>query len=260
MTSTRYREVAAEIRDRIALGELGDPGALESEAALCERHGVSRATVRRALVELRNQGLIESRQGAGWFVSGSSFHQRLAVGTFSHAPSAVADAGGQVRRSVVGFGYVPPPAAVATTLDLAAGGEALQCLSVRSVDGTPLDVVTEWVTDDAAGALSRDDAAHPGIWQALERHGYRVGTVRQTIASGVASPADAALLEVEPGAPLLLVRRLAVRTDGRPLALADHRYLGHRFTLEVEFRGWRSAGATEPPGITPHPPTERSDP
>lgn len=259
MTSPRYRQVAAEIRDRIVLGELTDPGALESEAALCERHGVSRATVRRALVELRGQGLIESRQGAGWFVSGSSFHQRLAVGTFSHAPSAVADAGAQVRRCVVGFGYLPAPAAIATTLGVA-DGDALQSLSVRSVDGTPLDVVTEWVNGDAAGALSRDDAAHPGIWQTLERHGYRVGTVRQTIAAGVASPADAALLEVEPGAPLLLVRRLAVRTDGRPLALADHRYLGHRFTLEVEFRGWRSAGAMDSPGITPQPPTGRSDP
>lgn len=249
MTSHRYRQLAAEIRDRIALGEFGDSGALDSESCLSTRHGVSRATVRRALTDLRDQGLVESRHGAGWFISGSSFHQRLALGTFRHASSAVVDAGGQMRRTVVAFAYLPPPAATCTTLGLDPGTEALRSLSVRAVDDTPLDVVSEWVTADAAGSLSRDDAAYPGIWQTLERNGQRVGAVRQTITAGVASPDDAALLEVDAGTALLLVRRLATGTDGRPLALADHRYLAHRFSLEVEFRGWRAAGAAEPPGL-----------
>jgi GntR family transcriptional regulator len=45
------------------------------------------------------------------------------------------------------------------------------------------------------------------------------------------------------------VRRLALDPTGVPLALSDHRHLAHRFSLEVEFRGWSSAASAEPPGL-----------
>ena len=78
------------MRERIALGDLGDSGALESESALGQRYGASRVTVRRALELLREQGLVESRQGSGLVRD-----RRLLppdprrLGTFRHASSAV---------------------------------------------------------------------------------------------------------------------------------------------------------------------------
>jgi Transcriptional regulators len=247
MTGTRFGQLAQELRARIALGEFGDSGALESEAVLGRRHGVSRVTVRRALEELRLHGLVESRRGAGWFVAGSSFHQTLAMGTFRHASSAVTDAGKQVVRRVVEFGYRPAPGAVAAWLGLDADDAALFSRSVRTVDDVPLDLVHEWVPARVAGHLSHDDAQGTGIWASLQRHGHRIASVRQTITAAVTTDHDADLLDVAPGTPLLLVRRIA-HDGARPLALSDHRYLAHRFSLEVEFRGWPTA-ATETPGL-----------
>ena len=66
MTGTRAAALAQELRERIALADTGPGGALESEAVLGSRYGVSRVTVRRALEELRAQGLVKSRRGAGW--------------------------------------------------------------------------------------------------------------------------------------------------------------------------------------------------
>jgi GntR family transcriptional regulator len=248
MTGTRFGQLAQELRSRIALGEFGDSGALESEAVLGRRHGVSRVTVRRALEELRDQGLVESRRGAGWFVAGSSFHQRLAMGTFRHASSAVADAGKQVVRHVVEFGYRPVSPSVAAGLGLSADDAALFSRSVRTVDDVPLDLVHEWVPARVAGHLSHDDAEGTGIWASLQRHGHRIASVRQTITAAVTTDDDAGLLDVSTGTPLLLVRRVAHEDDGVPLALSDHRYLAHRFSLEVEFRGWPSA-TNETPGL-----------
>lgn len=249
MTGARFGQLAQELRERIALGEFGDSGALESEAVLGRRYGVSRVTVRRALDQLRGQGLVESRRGAGWFVSGSSFHQTLALGTFRHAASAVADAGKQVARRVVEFGYQDAPPAIASSLALGEDAEALFSRSVRAVDGVPLDLVHEWVPASVAGRISRLDAEGPGIWATLQQQGHKVASVRQTISAAVTTNADAALLGVVPGTPLLLVRRLAHERDGTPLALSDHRYLAHRFSLEVEFRGWPTASSAEPPGL-----------
>ena len=249
MTGARFTQLANDLRERIALSDVGDSGALESEAALGSRYGVSRVTVRRALEVLRDEGLVASRRGAGWFVTTPSFSQPLALGTFRHASSAVAAAGKHVVRSVVEFGYQPTRAATATALTLPAGAPALHSRSVRRVDGVPLDLVSEWVPARVAGPVSRDDAERPGIWETLLRHGHRVAVVRQTITAGVASKRDAELLDVAEGFPLLLVRRLALEADGAPLALADHRYLAHRFSLEVEFHGWPVASAAESPGL-----------
>ena len=249
MTSARFATIAQELRERIALGEFGAVGAIDSEADLCARHGVSRPTVRRALDRLRDEGLVESRQGGGWFVVGGSFHQRLALGTFRHAGSAVTEAGRSWVRQVVDFGFQEAPAGIAGLLALAPGEQVLRCRSVRTVDGEGLDVAHEWVPARIAGDISRDDATRPGIWESLGRSGHAVTSVRQTVTAGAATGADAQLLRTSPGAPLLLVRRLATDARGIPLAVADHRYLATRFALEVEFHSGPSAAATDPPGL-----------
>lgn len=249
MTSLRFAAVAQELRERIALGDYGALGAMESEAELCRRYRVSRPTVRRALEVLRDEGLVESRHGAGWFVVGSAFQQRLALGTFRHAGSAVAESGKAVRREVVDFTFRTAPAEIAAALALPAGDPVLHARSVRTVDGDGLDVAREWVPSRLAGGLSRDAATSPGIWESLARSGHRVASVRQRITAGVASAADARLLGTTEGVPLLLVRRLAVDAGGIPIALSDHRYAAHRFALEVEFHSGPSTASPEPPGL-----------
>jgi GntR family transcriptional regulator len=249
MTSSRFRQIADDLRERVALGEFGDQGALDSESALCARYAVSRVTVRRALGTLREQGLVESHQGSGWFATGGSFHQTLALGTFRHAGSAVTESGRAISRRVVEFGYRQASPALASALSLVGVSDALHSRSVRTVDGVPLDLVTEWVPAAIGGRVSRADATDPGIWASLQREGHHVASVRQSITAGIANAEDAALLAVEVGAPLLLVRRLALDRGKAPLALSYHRYLAHRFSLEVEFNGWPGAGADTPPGL-----------
>jgi GntR family transcriptional regulator len=252
MTSFRFEAIAAELRERIALGEFGNLGAVDSESQLCQRYAVSRPTVRRALEVLRDEGLVESRHGAGWFVRGSAFHQRLALGSFRHAASAVAEAGKSIDRRVVEFGFRAASLSLAASLGVAEDTEVLYARSLRTVDGAGLDVVREWVPGDLAGPVSRDAATKPGIWETLTRHGRRIATVRQVVTAGLASAEDAELLGVSPGDALLLVRRFACDPTGRVLALSDHRYLAQRFALEVEFSSGPSGSAAataEPTGI-----------
>ncbi|SDN47804.1 GntR family transcriptional regulator [Allokutzneria albata] len=249
MTGSRSQWLAGELRERVALGDYGASGALESEAELGRRYDVSRVTVRRALEQLRAEGLLVSRKGAGWYVvSGASFGQSLALGTFQHAGSAVAEAGVPLTRTVVEYGYGTPPGSVAGVLDLPGGTETLRVQALRRTDSTPLDVVTEWVPLALAAPVSRADAEDPGIWETLRRNGHQIAVVRQSITATAALQRIAELLEVPAATPVLLVRRLAVGPDDKPIALSEHRYLGHRFRLEVEFRGWPAA---EPPGVAP---------
>src|ERR1041384_668417 len=64
-----YLQLARYMRGLIVGGKLGHRDALPSERELAERFEVSRVTVRKALRELSQEGLLEQIQGAGTFVN-----------------------------------------------------------------------------------------------------------------------------------------------------------------------------------------------
>lgn len=66
-SSSRFREIARQLREEIASGRYGVEGRMPSEAQLVRRFGVSRPTVARALGILGNEGLLERRAGSGTF-------------------------------------------------------------------------------------------------------------------------------------------------------------------------------------------------
>jgi GntR family transcriptional regulator len=255
MTGPRFALLAAELRERIALGDAGRTGALESEAQIGRRYQVSRVTVRRALEQLHAEGLVTARRGSGWYVTaGASFGQALALGSFQHARSAVAEAGLPLTRRVTSYEYQAAPPDVAQLLAVPGGADVLRVQSVRHAGDHPLDVATEWVPLRYAAPISRADAENPGVWETLRKHGHDIELVRQSMtATAVAAPI-AAQLGTTAGAPVLLVRRVALLARAEPLALSEHRYLGHRFRLEMEFRGGPATAGTEPAGVAAVPP------
>lgn len=64
-----YEQIKLVIKDNIINGVYSPGDQLPNEKQLCEKYNVSRITVRRALKELSNEGLIEVLQGKGTFVS-----------------------------------------------------------------------------------------------------------------------------------------------------------------------------------------------
>src|ERR1700722_1749184 len=66
--SAKYRQIAQSLKTRIRRGEIGSGGRLPGEHLLAESYEVSRTTIRQALAELQQAGLIETWTGAGSFV------------------------------------------------------------------------------------------------------------------------------------------------------------------------------------------------
>jgi DNA-binding GntR family transcriptional regulator len=68
-------EIAASLREKVERREITE--ALPSQSALVTAYNVSRSTIERALAALKAEGLIESVQGAGWFVAGTGDRRPL---------------------------------------------------------------------------------------------------------------------------------------------------------------------------------------
>jgi DNA-binding FadR family transcriptional regulator len=88
-TARLYQQVAATIERAIAQGQYQPGQRLASERDLAEEFGVSRPTVRRAVIALEMRGLLESRQGSGVYVRrpsvASASPRDLDIGAFDQA-------------------------------------------------------------------------------------------------------------------------------------------------------------------------------
>lgn len=222
----RYLEVADSLRAQIDSGDFGSHGMLPSEASLSAEHETSRVTVRKALEQLRSEGLIGSRQGLGWFVGAEPVRQSLgALDTLEHQLAA---AGISSEREVLAFGFLPAPEIAADSFgdQLVLGVERL----IRA-DGEPFALVTVWCDAVAAAEISRAHVERSSFQELLAG---QVGGAAQTIAATVATDELAAKLSVPEGSPLLRIRRVTQRIDGSDLLVSEHLYPAHRMEFSVE--------------------------
>ena len=224
MRRIRYQEIAAELRARAAAAPAGS--LLPSEAELSAEFGASRVTVRRALELVREEGLIAARQGFGWFVATEPVRQRLEhLGTIEQQ---LHDSGRHGERRVIEFAFVEPPERVRRVLGV---DQVLRVKRVNLADGEPFAVVTVWCPAELGASLSREDVERHPFYELLDRP-LRGAT--QTIGADAAERADAKLLGVPVGAPLLRCQRVTTDTSGRPVLMSEHVFPAHRTEFVVE--------------------------
>jgi GntR family transcriptional regulator len=222
----RYRAIADELRGRVESGELGAGRLLPSESELSGAYGVSRVTVRKALDLLRDEGLIDARQGFGWFVSTDPVRQ--ALGRLGTIEEQLEQLGVGSERRVVGFRFVAAPARVRQVL----GADAvLEVRRVNLADGQPFARVTVWCPEELGARLSRADVEKAPFY---EQVGVAIGGATQTIGAAAANAADAELLAVPVRSPVLRCERVTRDVDDTPMLVSEHIFPAHRTEFVVD--------------------------
>lgn len=226
MREVRYRAIADELRRRVEGGDLAAGALLPSESELSAAYEVSRVTVRKALELLRDEGLIDARQGFGWFVATDPVRQTL--GRLGTIEAQLAELGVGSERRIVGFRFVAAPPRVRQVLGV---DSVLEVRRVNHADGQPFARVTVWCTEEVGARLSRADVEESPFYELVD---VPIGDATQTIGAAAASRADADLLAVPVGSPVLRCERITRGIDGRPLLVSEHIFPGHRTEFVVE--------------------------
>ncbi|HET6834106.1 MAG TPA: GntR family transcriptional regulator [Acidimicrobiales bacterium] len=226
MREVRYRAIADELRGRVESGELGAGRLLPSESELSRAHTVSRVTVRRALELLREEGLIDARQGFGWFVAADPVRQ--ALGRLGTIEDQLGELGLSSERRVVGFRFVSPPPRVRKVLGV---DVVLEVRRVNLADGQPFARVTVWCPEEVGARLSRADVERSPFYELV---GVPIGGATQTIGAAAAGAADADLLAVPVGSPVLRCERVTRDVEDRPLLVSEHVFPAHRTEFVVD--------------------------
>lgn len=229
MRTIRYHQIADELRARVTSGEYAAGRLLPSESELSAEFGASRVTVRKALELLRDGGLVDARQGFGWFVAGEPVRQPLArLATIEDQMRA---SGVKPERRVLEFAFEKAPREVARALG---STQTLRVRRVNLADGEPFAIVTVWCAADLAQNLSRADVERSPFYELLD---VPLSGATQTIGADVVSADEAKVLKVPAGSPVLRCERTTTDTTGRTVLVSHHVFPAHRteFVVDLPF-------------------------
>lgn len=232
MSVPLHVQVASDLRDQIASGDLAEGVSLPSEAQLVQHYGASRGTVRAALQSLRREGLIAGGQGRPPVVRGSALGQPFEnLLSFSAWVEGMGRRPGQRTIEIARRGASPDAAAA---LDIEPGAPVIEVLRVRYLDDEPAMLERASYIEPVGRLLFDFDPDRGSIYAHLTKCGVDLHGARHTIDALPADETDSELLEIEVGVPLLRERRRATTADGVALEYADDRYRPDRVTFTID--------------------------
>jgi GntR family transcriptional regulator len=231
--ATAHAQIEDWLADAIAAGRLNPGDRLPTEHDLAARLGVSRMTLRHALSELALRGLVMKAvgRGGGTFVAEPKLEQDLT--TLAGLSEQLRRHGKVAGARVLAATQIPASPTAAAALLLAEGDPVHDVRRIRLADGAP--IVIEHSQFPAGLFPDLLDCRLDGSLYDLlaDRYGKRPYRARESLEPVVAGVREAEALEVDEGAPLMLVERTAYAQSGEPLEYARDLFRGDRTKVVV---------------------------
>lgn len=243
--NTRYAAVAKDLMEGISSGRYPLGSLLPTEFELCELYDVSRHTVRAAITQLQNQGLVSRRKRVGTRVESI-----LPKGGYSQSLASVSDLvhlAETQMRSIQNVSRFVADIAQARRLGMEPG-EHYFCVSSIRVDEenrrAPLCWTDVYAQETYAEVIELAEQ-HPDelIAALIERHfGRHIDVVDQQVRAVLLSPEIAKSLNAEAGSPGLNIIRQYRDEDGALMVVSETTHPEDRFTLVTQMRREKSPG------------------
>lgn len=240
-----FRQVAADLREKITAGDYAPGEQLPSERELVDSYGVSRPTIREAVNLLRSEGLVTAEHGRGVFVRPPASIQRVARTRLSRearernrgAFLADAAARGFTPSTSVKIRFEQADARTAAHLAVDEGTEVTVRDRVMRADG----LVVQLAVSRLPRTLTRDtaieqvDTGPGGAYARLEEAGHTIGSYAEHVGARMPTPDEASLMQLAVGVPVITVTRVAFGEDGTPLEMNDMVMAADRYELSYEW-------------------------
>ena len=235
----KYHRIYLVLREQLEEGRFahGVPG----ELTLMQQFSVARVTVRRALEQLAQEGLIAREPGRGTRAIGWPARQGAAVAANDSMRTQLTgllenlvSMGLRTSVKVLDVDIVAASEAVAGALALAPGAMVQKAVRIRSTREGPLSHITTYVPADVARRFGRRELARKPILLLLEEAGVKVGRAVQTVSARLADAEVAEHLDLPVGSALLAVRRLIYDEQERPVQWLHGLYRPDRYEYQMQ--------------------------
>ncbi|MET7279518.1 GntR family transcriptional regulator [Kribbella sp. NPDC005582] len=224
-----YHQLAEQLTAAISSGTLrpGDP--FENEIAMSDRLGLSRPTVRRAISELVNKGLLVRRRGIGTTVANRMVHRKAELTSLY---DDLVREGRTPRTDVLSLTTEAHDDRAAEMLGLPAGTPLVSIVRLRYAGDQPLAILRNWLPP-ALNDLTGEDLERDGLYAVLRARGIRPTVARQRIGARNATAEERRTLHMSKAEPLVTMTRSAYDADGAPVEYGSHCYRADQYSVEV---------------------------
>ena len=233
----RFRQIARIISTQIANGEIARGSRLMSERDLGKHFNVSRVTIRRALLDLQERGLIEAEGARGWFVTSALGEPNALMGFSEMARARGLKPQSRVLKAEVRAATLDE----AERLGIAPGqnssiSNASACSMMSPVGHERSRVVLEFAPE-----LAQADFATASLYDELRKFGVVAHSADYVLQGGAADDREAELLDVVIGAPLLIATATTHMQSGKAMELSHSIFRSDRYRFRTTlFRsGWK---------------------
>jgi GntR family transcriptional regulator len=238
LTLPLYEVVKREITEAIMIGKFGPGAVLPSEIALSHTYGVAVGTVRRALLDLTNDGLLSRRRKTGTVVTGRKPQHSLRL-FFQYFRLHGTD--GSLSRSVTKVTTIK--SAIASQLDseklhIEKGAPVVTFHRIRYLDDTPIMHETLTLPRERVPDLPESPEDMPPLFylHLLEKYGIRISAIREQVGADLANDGDEKWLNLKRPAAVLTIDEVAYDQAAVPVLHSEHRATTahHRYVNEIQ--------------------------
>ncbi|KPP90195.1 MAG: phosphonate metabolism transcriptional regulator PhnF [Rhodobacteraceae bacterium HLUCCA08] len=228
-----WQAIATALREEIRDGRYRPGDKLPTEAALADRFGVNRHTVRHGVSALVAEGLIRTRRGAGAFVAASPTDYPIGRRVRFH--DNLIAAGRRPEKRMLALEDRAATAGEARALQLSPGDPVCACHGLSLADGQPIAVFESLFPLARLPGIGAALQQISSVTEALKKVGiadYTRATTRLTVVRATAT--QALHLHLAEGDPLLRSSGVNVDEAGVPVEYGRTWFAGDRVTLMVD--------------------------
>lgn len=229
----KYSQLASILQQKIDEGEWLPRSPIPSERQLEVLYDVSRTTIREAIDHLVRQGYLYREHGRGTYVSPPKLQKGLMeLTSFSEDLLKRGIHPGQIIRDI---SSTIPPASILQKLELPAGTPLLRLERIRLGNDIPIGLQTSYLALGEGQTITRTEMEAAGSLYNLLQEKFHIipSEADETLEVTLATPEEAALLQIEEGAPLLLSERVLFAQNRRPVEFVKILYRGDRYRYYV---------------------------
>ncbi|UOQ57105.1 GntR family transcriptional regulator [Leucobacter allii] len=224
-----YYQISSRLERAIREGVIPAGARLENEIAIGERLGLSRPTVRRAIQELVDQGLLVRRRGIGTQVVQARVSRPVELTSLHEDLTRV---GHHPTTEVLSVEHVAADEDAAARLQVPVGTVISRIRRVRSADGTPMAILENLLPPEFAD-ITAADLEKQGLYEMLRARGITIKIANQTIGARRTHGDEHELLDIAKGSPLLTMDRVAFDHGGRVVEAGHHCYRPDLYSFET---------------------------
>jgi GntR family transcriptional regulator len=228
-------QAAEFIKREIESGSLKPGSRLPAERLLGEQLRISRVTVRKALGQLTEEGVLSSSHGRGWFVAAAVASPKEWPNTLESFTETARRMGLTASSRVLEAPTRPATIDEAESLSIAPGTPLFALERVRLLNGVPTAVDLTRVPADYLPARDSIDFTTMSFYAAATDAGLEIAGADSTIEAQEADARLAGHLEIAPGKSLLVMHQTAFDRTDRALFLSTIWYVGERYRLRTFF-------------------------